>query len=257
LDLTDRFVEIVSSADAEGRLDEAALLIAAHAHPTLDVTARLAQLDVLAVGSSADTAEELAAFLFGTGRFSGNTTDYGDPRNSYLDDVLDRRLGIPITLSVLMLAVGRRRGIELHGVGMPGHFLVGAAPGTWYDPFNGGVRLDAAGCAARFAESHGATELRPEFLAPTPADRILDRMLANLQRSLLQREPRSATWVIRLRLRMPAVTRSQRRALAELLGSIGQFSEAARELETVARELPGEAGAQAAAAASRLRARAN
>jgi regulator of sirC expression with transglutaminase-like and TPR domain len=202
------------------------------------------------------TADDLAAFLFGVEHFAGNTTDYGDPRNSYLDDVLDRRLGIPITLSVLMIAVGRRLGIELHGVGMPGHFLVGAGPGEWFDPFHGGVRLDTAGCAARFAELQGG-QFRPEFLSPTPADRVLDRMLANLQRSFLQREPRSAAWVLRLRLRMPEITPTQRGELAELLGSIGHFSEAARELETLAHELPGEAGAQAAAAALRLRARAN
>jgi regulator of sirC expression with transglutaminase-like and TPR domain len=257
LDPTARFVEIVTSADAERRLDEAALLIAAHAHPELDVELRLAQLDGLATASSARDADELAAYLFGAEHFAGNTADYGDPRNSYLDDVLDRRLGIPISLSVLMVTVGRRLGIELHGVGMPGHFLVGGAPGEWYDPFHQGARLDAMGCAVRFAESQGLAEFRPEYLAPTPPDRILDRMLANLQHTFLQRDPASAAWVLRLRARIPGTTRSQRAQLAELLGSIGQFSDAARELDQLATELPGEAGAQAAAAAARLRARAN
>ena len=83
--------------------------------------------------------------MFVTEGFNGNTTDYGDPRNSYLDDVLDRRLGIPITLSVVMIETARRCGLPAHGVGMPGHFLVGGGAGEWFDPFHQGARLDLAG----------------------------------------------------------------------------------------------------------------
>jgi regulator of sirC expression with transglutaminase-like and TPR domain len=110
---------LLARPEPEIPLDQAALLIAAHAHPELDVDARLAQLDTLAAGSVGLSSTELATRLFVTEGFAGNESDYGDPRNSYLDDVLDRHLGIPITLSVVMLEVGRRCGLRLHGVGMP------------------------------------------------------------------------------------------------------------------------------------------
>src|SRR5205823_9498396 len=112
------------------------------------------QLDELAVRAAGLSGAELATLLFVTEGFVGNAADYADPRNSYLDDVLDRRLGIPITLSVVMLEVGRRCGLQLHGVGMPGHFLVGGGPGEWFDPFHDGARLDLAGCAALFMQGH-------------------------------------------------------------------------------------------------------
>ncbi len=257
MDPTARFTEIVASPESEIALDEAALLIAAHAHPDLDVDARLAQVDALAASAAGLSANEVATFLFVDQGFAGNTDDYADPRNSYLDDVLDRRLGIPITLSVLMIEVGRRNRLPFHGVGMPGHFLVSGGPGEWFDPFNGGVRLDLAGCADRFAETQSRAAFRPQFLMPVGPRRILERMLGNLQHSLLTRDPASVAWVTRLRLRIPGITLSQRGELAGLLGSLGHFSEAARELDVLARELPGDGGEQAARAAARLRARAN
>jgi regulator of sirC expression with transglutaminase-like and TPR domain len=259
LDLTARFTEVVHRPEAEIPLDEATLLIAAHAHPDLDLDARLAHFDALAdaAARAGRTADDLARFLFVEEGFAGNRDDYGDPRNSYLDSVFDRRLGIPITLSVVMMETGRRLGLALHGVGMPGHFLVGGGPGAWYDPFNEGARLDLAGCASRFAETHDADTFRPHFLMATPPRRILDRILTNLQHSLLQRDPAAAAWVTRLRLRLPGVSLSQRGELAGLLGSLGHFGEAARELDVLARELPGEGGEHAARAATRLRARAN
>jgi regulator of sirC expression with transglutaminase-like and TPR domain len=257
LDPTERFAELLALPETEIPLDEAALLIAAHAHPDLDVDARLAQLDGLAAAAAGRSTTELAELLFVTEGFDGNTTDYGDPRNSYLDDVIDRRLGIPITLSVVMMEVGRRCGLPMHGVGMPGHFLVGGGAGEWFDPFNGGARLDLAGCAARFAETQPGAQFRPQFLMPVSTSRIVERMLANLQNTLMQRDPRAVVWVTRLRLRIPEITLSQRGDLAGLLGRLGHFAEAAREFDVLARLLPGEGGEQAASAAARLRARAN
>jgi regulator of sirC expression with transglutaminase-like and TPR domain len=257
VDPTERFIELVTSPTREVPLDEGVLLIAAHAHPDLVVDAGLGALDALAAATAASSPDELATSLFVTEGFAGNTFDYADPRNSYLDDVLERRLGIPITLSVLMIEVGRRRGIALHGVGMPGHFLVGAPDEGWYDPFHAGARLDVAGCAARFAEVQPAVPFDRRALDPTPSRRILDRVLANLQRSFLAREPASAAWVLRLRLRMPDLPASQRGELAAVLGRVGHFSEAARELDHAARELPPERAEQAARTAAQLRARAN
>jgi regulator of sirC expression with transglutaminase-like and TPR domain len=257
VDATARFTEIVARPEPEIPLDEAALLIAAHAHPDLDVDRRLLELDALAAGVPTPDASTLAEHLFVELGFRGNAGDYTDPANSYLDDVLDRRLGIPITLSVLMMEVGRRLDVRLRGIGMPGHFLVGAGPGEWYDPFNRGERLDLNGCAARFAETQNAAAFRPQFLMPVGPVRILERMLANLQHSLLQRRSPDAVWVTRLRLRIPDISLSLRGQLAGLLGNLGHFTEAARELDVLARELPGDGGKQAATAAARLRSRSN
>ena len=106
-------------------------------------------------------------------------------------------------------------------------------------------------------ETQDRAGFRPDFLLPSPPRRIVDRMLANLQRSLFQRDPASVAWVLRLRLRIPGLTPPQRAELAGLLGHVGSFSEAARELDRLARELPGDGGSQATRAAARLRARAN
>jgi regulator of sirC expression with transglutaminase-like and TPR domain len=257
LDVTDRFAELLARPEPEIALDEAALLIAAHAHPGLDLGARLGQLDDLAKHAEGLSSAELATRLFVTEGFTGNATDYGDPRNSFLDDVLDRHLGIPITLSVVMMEVGRRCGLQLHGVGMPGHFLVGGGSGEWFDPFHDGARLDLAGCAALFAQTHTGARFRPQFLMPVGPRAIVERMLGNLQHTLLHRDPRAVVWVTRLRLRIPGITLSQRGDLAGLLGRLGQFAEAAREFDVLARLLPGEGGEKAAAAAAAFRARAN
>jgi regulator of sirC expression with transglutaminase-like and TPR domain len=257
LDATARFAALLALPEPEVPLDEAALLIAAHAHPALDVDARLTELDALAAHVDAASAEALARELFVGEGFSGNAADYGDPRNSLLDDVLDRRLGIPITLSVLMVEVGRRRGIPLHGVGMPGHFLVGGQPGEWFDPFHGGAELDVQDCADLFAALHPATTFAPRFLRPVGARAIVARMLANLQHTYTDRDPTAGVWVARLRLRVPGLTPGERADAAGTLGRLGQFAEAANEFDRLAGDLSGDAGTRAAAAASTLRARAN
>ena len=97
--------------------------------------------------------------------FAGNTVDYGDPRNSYLDVVLDRRLGLPITLSVLMIEVGRRVGLELFGVGMPGHFLVGA-PGSYFDPFHHGAFLTADDARELYERTQPGAPFTDAYLDP-------------------------------------------------------------------------------------------
>jgi regulator of sirC expression with transglutaminase-like and TPR domain len=260
-DVTDRFTQLIQGPDPVV-LDEAALLIAAHAHP-VDVPARLQELDTLAGAVPAPGADVLARFLYRERGFTGNRVDYGDPRNSYLDAVLDRRVGIPITLSVLMIEVGRRCGVELVGVGMPGHFLVacpaagGEHDGVWYDPFGGGARLDVAGCLDRFAETHPRDAFRPEYLAPVSTRAILDRMLANLQHSFLAREPAAAAWVVRLRLAFPNRPVGERAELAAALARIGRFGEAAVVLDAAADEVDGSAADQLRAAARNIRARAN
>src|SRR3954468_18824427 len=105
---TERLAALVAGPEGALPLDEAAFLVAAHAHPGLDVDAQLRRLDDLAAGVAAPHLDALRRHLFGELGFSGNDVDYYDPANSFLDDVLDRRLGLPITLAVLMMEVGRR-----------------------------------------------------------------------------------------------------------------------------------------------------
>src|SRR5438067_2212591 len=126
-----RFAELVQGDEDTIPLDETALLIAAHAYPDLDVAAELARLDAIAARCPGDELDV--------------RHEYYDPRNSFLNEVLDRRLGIPITLSLVTMEVGRRIGVPLLGVGMPGHFLVRYGP-VVVDPFTGGRKLTEDDC---------------------------------------------------------------------------------------------------------------
>jgi regulator of sirC expression with transglutaminase-like and TPR domain len=254
-----RFTEVVTRPEPEIPLDEAALLIAASAQPGLDVAVQLGRLDDLAAGCKAPTLEALCSHLFTDLGFTGNTEDYADPRNSYLDQVLDRRVGIPISLSVLTMAVGRRLGVALAGVGMPGHFLVRhlGDPPVFLDPFGGGQRLDEAGAEGIFRRLGGSGPFLPQWLDPVGPRAILARMLSNLRGIFLRSDLRSAAWVLRLHLAIPGVDAADRTALARALGALGQFPAAASELERVAAILPPDEAAALAAEARALRARAN
>jgi regulator of sirC expression with transglutaminase-like and TPR domain len=258
---TARFTGLLSLPEPDLPLDEAAFLIAAHAHPDLDLDDWLVRLDEIA-GRCADarTAPALATRLFRDQGFAGNTADYTDPRNSLLDDVIDRRLGIPITLSILMVEIGRRIGVPLHGVGMPGHFLVGVgtAPGTFVDPFHGGRVLDPAQCREIFASLSGpAAPFTDAYLEPTGTRSILLRVLNNLQRSYLERGAADAVWVARLRLRFAELPAGERRQTAALLGALGRFAEAADALDGMVADLDEPVAGAVANEARALRAREN
>jgi len=257
-DARERFAALVARPDDKIPLDEAALLIAASARPDVDVAAELGRLDDLAAGCKEPTLDGLTQHLFDDLGFRGDTENYQDPDNSYLDQVVSRRLGIPISLSVLTIEVGRRLGVVLDGIGMPGHFLIGvrADPSLFLDPFAGGRRLDAAGCRAVFA-SLGGTDWQESYLAPVGDRAILNRMLLNLQGLFLPADLRSAVWVLELRLTVPGLTVPDRLGLARALGSLGRFGAAAAELERVAAELPADEAAELAAEAKGLRARSN
>ena len=258
---TARFTALLALPEADLPLDEAAFIVAAHAHPGLNLDEWLVRLDEIAsrcVG--ARTPGALAEALFVTEGFAGNPEDYSNPSNSLLDDVIDRRLGIPISLSILMIEVGRRIGLPLHGVGMPGHFLVGADedPDHFVDPFHAGRILDVDGCRAVFAALAGpGAAFSPGYLAPTGSRAILVRVLNNLQRSYLERSSINAVWVARLRLRFAEVPARERRQIATLLGSLGRFKEAAAALEALVPGLATAEAAKVAAEAQALRAREN
>jgi regulator of sirC expression with transglutaminase-like and TPR domain len=187
-----RFAELVALPDDDIDLATAALLIAAEAYPGLDVDSYLARLDNLAQEArsrldGARTDEERAAaltqFLAVEKGFSGNEEDYYDRRNSFLNEVLDRRTGIPITLALVNTEVGRRLGLQIRGVGFPGHFLakVEGDPEVIIDPFFGTI-LNEAQCHERLQEVMGkdATFDRRYLRAATRRE-ILVRMLNNLK----------------------------------------------------------------------------
>jgi len=175
------------------RVEEVAILLAKEANPVLDEHALRRALDGL--GAEAlirrglrSTPERdgriLQELLFEELGFQGEFDDYYDPRNSYIDKVMLRRKGIPISLSVLTMAVGERAGMDVEGVGFPGHFLVrvGGPDGVYQDPFHGGELLDGDGLRRLAAEFLGAEMgLHPSYLAPVDCDTITIRMLANLK----------------------------------------------------------------------------
>ncbi len=216
----ERLRALAATAGTELPLAEGALLIAAEEYPSLSVPRYVTALDDLAdtarphVLTGAATGKAVAAlceFLFKEAGFRGNTEDYGDPRNSFLNEVLDRRLGIPVTLAVVHLEVGWRLRLPLYGVGMPAHFLVGCETGgapLFVDAFTGAVLTDA-GCERLFSRMTGGSEpFRSDYLAPTPARYVLVRMLRNLKGIYLQQEDleRAAAAVERILLLAPDFT---------------------------------------------------
>jgi regulator of sirC expression with transglutaminase-like and TPR domain len=225
VDITERFASVVQQPDDEIALDEAAFLIAAHDH-ALDVHAGLRALDALAADIGPTDPPMLAHELFVARGFAGNTVDYGDPRNSYLDVVLERRLGLPITLSVLMIEVGRRLGLELRGVGMPGHFLVGevGANGTYLDPFHQGARLTADDARELYERTHPGASFTDAYLEPVGPRVVLARMLANLVHSFESRTPLAAVWALQLRLSIPDLPDREREDGEQLLTRLKAYS---------------------------------
>jgi len=198
----DRFAELLAREEAQIDLARACLLISQDAYPGLDVEGYLGEIERFAArlrgrlqGSrgAEDRVVELNQFLFDELGFHGNARDYYDPRNSYLNEVLDRRMGIPLTLSVLYLEVGRRIGLALEGVSFPGHFLVRLPlRGSMLvlDPFSGGEPQSETDLRARLrrvvpAGTTGPVPLEElpleQFLEPAGKRQILARLLRNLK----------------------------------------------------------------------------
>jgi regulator of sirC expression with transglutaminase-like and TPR domain len=177
-------------------LARVALLIARDAYSQMNPHAYLRVLDRLAdqlrprlTGSLAARTAALSAFLFEECGFAGNNEHYYDPRNSYLNKVIDRQVGLPIALSVVAMAVGMRAGLNVVGVGLPGHFIAKAVDGNeevLFDPFNGGQFLDPEACEALVSGVTGRPfDATPEALAAAPPGAIVARMLQNLKTAYL------------------------------------------------------------------------
>jgi regulator of sirC expression with transglutaminase-like and TPR domain len=194
--------EIASLPEERIALGEAALLIATDAYPDLDVAGYLARLDNMtqtlerrlrADISTTDSLKILNHYLFDELGYAGNAAEYYDPRNSYFNDVIERRLGIPITLSVLYMEIGRRIGLRLSGVSFPGHFLVKCnvrEGAIVLDPYAKGASLGIKDLQAKLSTLANGAELAPETVMPMLASaghkEILARMLRNLKAIFVQ-----------------------------------------------------------------------
>ena len=193
----ERWKYIVAGPEEEIDLAEAALVLAAGEYRDLDIDAYLKRLDEMAATlkrrlrpdiSTSEAIISLNHYLFEELGFAGNAEEYYDPRNSFLNEVLDRKLGIPITLSVLYIEVGRRIGLPLHGVSFPAHFLVKCAlrdGAIVLDPYAKGASLGLDDLRQRLTALRNGIELEPavvkSMLAVAGKREILVRMLRNLK----------------------------------------------------------------------------
>lgn len=252
------FAEV--AGDPEPRLSLAALVFAREiAYPDLKPSRYLARLDEWAEAfafhvrrevSGPEQGRALARFVFSDLGIKGNEEEYYDPRNSFLNDVMDRRLGIPISLSAVFLHLAEHAGIEAAGIGLPGHFVVAVREGEaqeFFDPFEGDEPLeqdDLPGLLVRRTGYQGA--FNPEWVQPVGNRAILARMLFNLRGAYLGRHdwPVAARVVERLVTLQPEIT-AHRRDLGFILARAGRPLSAAAQLQ---RYLLLEPGADDAAA---------
>lgn len=249
--------ELLAASNAPGTaLAQAALVIARIEYPRVERAPYLDRLDAMGdaarswIGREQDqtgNASTLAAvtslnrYLFEDQRFTGNRDRYEDPRNSCLNEVLDRRTGIPITLSLVYIEVGRRAGLQLEGINFPGHFLVrlpadmtDAPGGVIIDPFHGGALLSERDCR-RLLQKHVGAEVAfsKSLLAPATRSQIIVRMLLNLKRTYVHMrsfpQARDATELL---LAMTPSALSELRDRGLLAYHLNDMTGALRDLQT-------------------------
>jgi regulator of sirC expression with transglutaminase-like and TPR domain len=192
--IADRLLTELNQAEGVIDLGRAALYVSQTTYPELEVDAQLALLDEMAAEVAARLPasryplrmiQTINSYLYGEMGFHGNTQNYYDPRNSFLNDVLARRQGIPITLAVLYLEIARRIDFPMVGIGMPGHFLIQPdfeESDIFVDAFNGGEILFAEDCRQKLMQIYqqAIPHLTPELLPPVTKRQIVGRMLNNL-----------------------------------------------------------------------------
>lgn len=258
-----RFAAEVSKPDAELNLARATLLAGKEEEPrACNVGRCLAQLDEMGeearariVRGDASPVEAMNRYLFDEEGFAGNVSDYYDPRNSMLHRVLERRLGIPITLSVVYMEVGRRAGLRVEGVGLPGHFVVraygsgdasGGDEGTLVDPFNRKV-TDLEECQQRIDGIYeGVMRLTEEHARAASVRTILVRILGNLKAVYVQAQlfRRALASVERILLVTPNDL-EERRDRGMLLAQLNRMYEAIADTQTYLNLVPDAQDAEA------------
>jgi regulator of sirC expression with transglutaminase-like and TPR domain len=240
-----RFAALLARPEEDIDLAEAALLIACEEYPSLEPESYLSRLDGMGEALAArlpgapdalEAAHTLREYLFRELGFHGNTDRYYDPRNSFLNEVLDRRTGIPISLSAVYIEVGRRAGVPVFGVGLPGHFVVkllGADREILVDPFHGGAVLTEEDCQARLDRIfEGRVKMEPRMLEAVRPRQILERMLRNLK-ALYIKEPDHprALGVLELLLRLGPGSLEDLRDRGLVYAAMDCYGLAVRDLE--------------------------
>jgi regulator of sirC expression with transglutaminase-like and TPR domain len=254
-----QFGALVSGPEESLDLAAAALLIAREEYPDLDLVAYLDRLDAMAaivlarVGGGATDEERLEAlgkYLFEEQGFHGNTREYYDPRNSFLNDVLDRRTGIPITLSTVYMEVGRRLRLTVAGVALPGHFIVKVTTSggdRLLDPFHGGASLSQEDCQERLDRifGDGKVKVQPPMLAACSRKQILARMLRNLKGIYLKCDDHArALGIVDLLLRLEPDSAEELHDRGLLYAALDCYSLAVRDLEAYVALAPGSPRAE-------------
>ena len=255
-DVREQFIQAVS--DNNFNLAHVALLIAAEEYPQLQPAPYMQRLELLAERVKDRLADEsappvllgeISKVLFAEEGFRGNAEAYYDPRNSYLNDVLDRQLGIPITLSIIYLEVGWRLGLPLEGVNFPGHFLVryqGEALRLLVDPFQGGmIRFEDEAQDLLDRVYGGTVKLQSEYLRGADKRDVLVRLLSNLKTIHLNtRDDERALAAAERILILRPDSAEDVRDRGMLLARRGRVAEAVAELEHYLDVLPGAPDAQ-------------
>lgn len=239
----DRLVRLVRRPDAD--LAEAALLCCAELDPALDVDVALLRVDAIAdglrvrgfrPGDPAGDARALSSYLADEQGFTGDSETYYNPDNALLTRVLDRKRGLPISLSIVYVAIGRRLGVQAYPVDLPGHVVIAIAGNDGpvvLDPFDRGRLLDEPAIAARVEETTaGRVRYHRAMLRPSPAADVVRRLLNNLTRDLTAAQrPRDALGTVELKLLLPNRSPDDHRARGELLLVLGRFDLAAAAFE--------------------------
>jgi regulator of sirC expression with transglutaminase-like and TPR domain len=243
----------VTLPDSAIPLAEASLILACEEYPQLEISPYLDLLDRMAevaaqrlspADSPRETIRKINMVLFEIFQFRGATEDYYDPRNSFFNDVLDRRVGIPITLSTVYMEVSRRLKFPIVGVGMPGHFIVKYSDRSeefFLDPFNRGEVLSRDDCRSRIYERYGdAVEFSDRMLGRVTHRQILWRMLNNLKEIYLKAyafDKGLAIVDMMLMVDPEEIPQFRDRGLLRL--QLRQFAGASRDLEHYLRHSPG------------------
>jgi regulator of sirC expression with transglutaminase-like and TPR domain len=248
----DNFYREINQPDDQIDLAKAALYIAQEEYPDLDIDEYLNALDVMAdeVGERLPAEryplriiQSLNQYFYDDLGYIGNTSDYYDPRNSFLNEVIDRRTGIPITLSIVYLEVAQRLNFPMVGINMPGHFLIRPSfeeAGIFVDAFNRGEILFPQDCEARLAQMYGRpVQMESSFITSVSSRQILVRMLRNLKLIYLNRSelPKAQAAVEHILLLFPdAPTEIRDRGL--IYYQLGYKPQAAQDLEIYLAMLP-------------------
>ncbi|WP_071190327.1 SirB1 family protein [Trichormus sp. NMC-1] len=246
------FYQEIQQPDECINLAKAALYIAQEEYPDIDTEEYLNALDTMAIELEERLPssryplrmiQSINEYLYEDLGFSGNKIDYYDPRNSFFNDVIERKTGIPITLALVYLEVAKRIDFPMVGVGMPGHFLIRPdIPDIeiFVDAFNQGEIMFAQDCQERLSQIYQqSVMLKPEFLAAVSKRQLLTRILTNLKYIYLKQQdlPRTLATVERILLLFPDVTLELRdRGL--LYYQLGQFTQAIEDLQSYLAKVP-------------------